>query len=94
MEGGNETAAIDEVELITLENEETFHNESGWCQESLNPAAMSLDGATIDMINTFDFLAKHLGDPVFIGPHNSQVHHRVIVCGGANTGYAISPLCR
>ena len=94
VEGENGTSSMDDVELLTLEDEQMYNYESAWCQRTLPSAAVSLDGATIDMINSFDYVESYIGDTAFTSPHNSHVFERAIVCGGADPRYNITAKCR
>ena len=94
VEGDAGTSSLDDVELLTLDDEEKFKNESSWCQRNLTSSAFSLDGATIDMIDEFAFVAKHADNPAFTSPHHSIIFQRALVCGGADTGYSITSNCR
>ena len=93
VEGDSGTSSIGEVELLTLNNEERFNNDSSWCQKNLTSSSLSLDGATINMINEFEFVRKNAYDPRFTGPHYSIVFQRALVCGGGNSEYSITNNC-
>ena len=93
-EGEDGTSARDEVELITLTDADMFNNKSYWCQRSLSSSEESFDGATIDLIDTFNYNEGHEGHSDFSSAHNSLVFERVLVCGGADTEYRITNLCR
>ena len=94
VEGDEGTSSVGDVELLSLEDESMFNNESSWCQANLSSSSFALDGATIDMINVFSFVAGHADDPAFSSPHSSSVFERALVCGGADEQYAITNKCR
>ena len=93
-EGDDGTSVRDEVELITLTNPEKFSNKSHWCQRSLPPSEVSLDGATVDMIDTFKYMEGLEDDSKFSSAHNSFIFERILVCGGADNQYRITSMCR
>ena len=70
-EGDDGTSVRDEVELITLTNPEKFSYKSNWCQRSFPPSEVSLDGATVDMIDTFNYMEGLEDDSKFSSAHNS-----------------------
>ena len=94
VEGEVGTSAMDDVELLILDNESMFKNQSSWCQKNLSSSPLSIDGATIDMINTFDYVEDHKNDPTFTSPHYSFMFERALVCGGADSQYHIKRQCR
>ena len=93
-EGDDGTSVLDEVELITLSNPEKFSNKSHCCQRSLPPSEVSLDGATVDMIDTFKYMEGLEDDSKFSSAHNSVIFERILVCGGADNQYRITSMCR
>ena len=93
-EGEEGTIARDEIELLELADQNSFHKRSSWCQRPLPSAAESLDGATVDIVDAFKFLADHEGDTSFSSSHNTVIHDRLLVCGGSDNKYEITNRCR
>ena len=93
-EGDDGTSVRDEVELITLTNPEKFSYKSNWCQRNFPPSEVSLDGATVDMIDTFKYMEGLEDDSKFSSSHNSVIFERILVCGGADKQYIITSMCR
>ena len=93
-QGDYGTSVRDEVKLITLTNPEKFSNKSHWCQRSLPPSEVSIDGATVDMIDTFKYMEGLEDDSKCSSGHNSVIIERIIVCGGAAKEYKITSMCR
>ena len=93
-EGEDATAVRNEVELIELTDSDEFSKKTSWCQRGLPSSPESLDGATVDMINTFKYMEGLEGDPKFSSAHNSVIYDRVLVCGGSDNDYGIRNMCR
>ena len=93
-EGEEGTAVRDEVELIELTEPDNFKRRSNWCQGVFPSSSDSLDGATIDMIDTFTYMEGLEGDSKFSSAHNSFIYERALVCGGADNYYRITNICR
>ena len=93
-EGDEGTLARDEIELLELADHDNFHKKSNWCQRLLPSAAQSLDGATVDIVNTFKFMEDHEGDSTFTSSHNTVIQDRLLVCGGSDNKYEITNRCR
>ena len=81
------------MEILDIEDEGNNNNISYWCQKELKDMPVSLDGAVIAMINMHSFVHSHIGDSTFTSAHNSLIHDKALLCGGANTGYNISNEC-
>ena len=75
MEGEEGTTSIDNVELLSLTGD-------NWCQLQLPPAAVKLEGSTMDWISMFDFMESQVGNVNYSSPHSSMVFERILVCGG------------
>ena len=82
--------SLDNVEMLSIENESNKHNISYWCQRPLSPAPVRIEGSIMSMVNMHDFVESHLGDASFTSPHNSVIQDRALLCGGANTDYNIT----
>jgi hypothetical protein len=99
-QGQEATAA---VELLTLEDGK-YGDQSAWCQRNLSVAPLPLDGATINVIDTFGFynsldgngdvIADINPNTAFSGAHSIAQLNRVLVCGGADDNYEVQDLCR
>ena len=83
--------ALSTVELLILDNDQ-FKSTSAWCQRNMSDAPLPLDGATINIVDTFNYY-NNMGDK-FSGAHHSVQFHQVIVCGGADDKYVIQNKCR
>ena len=89
-EGEPGTSALNEVELITLKETDKFSHNSYWCQRNLSSSEESFDGATIDLIDAFQYIEALEGDSSFSSAHNSFIFERVLICGGADSVYMIT----
>jgi len=100
---GQDQEATAAVELLTLEDGK-FSDKSAWCQRNLSVAPLPLDGATINVIDIFNYYDRLDGtgnviadinpNTDFSGAHYTVQLNRVLVCGGADDKYAIQSLCR
>ena len=79
VEGQEGTETINNVELLSLTG-------TNWCQLELEPAAVRLEGSTMDWISMFDFMEGRVGDTNYTSPHSSMVFERILVCGGIDQG--------
>ena len=93
VEGQAGTTALGKVEMLTLDQEDKFGVKTDWCQRSLSDAPTALDLATVDWVDTFDFVSKHLGNKSFTSGHHTTTFGRALVCGGANRDYDIQKKC-
>ena len=93
VEGQAGSTAIGDVEMLTLEQEDKFGVKTQWCQKSLSDAPTALDLATVDWVDAFEFVSKHLGNKSFTSGHHTITFVRALVCGGANKDYDIQKKC-
>ena len=84
------TKSLDNVEMLSIENESKKYNSSYWCQRDLSTAPVHMEGSIMTMVNMHDFVESHLRDDSFTSPHNSVIQDRAIMCGGADTDYNIT----
>ena len=100
---GQGQAATAGVELLTL-TDNLYEKSNAWCQRNMSTAPLPLDGATINVIDTFYYynrldgagsvLADIKPNTDFSSAHYTVQLNRVLVCGGADDRYVIQNLCR
>jgi len=93
---GQGQAATSSVELLAFDDDASFTNPNAWCQRNMSVAPLPLDGATINIVDTFSYYKQIVQqqNTKFSGAHHSAQLNRVIVCGGADDKYVIQNMCR
>ena len=94
VEGEADTRALDSAELISLSGAAQYQVTSMWCHAALAPAPLRLEGATVDWVSVSQHMEAMLtSDPLYSSPHSSLIWDKILVCGGADTEYKVSPVC-
>ena len=81
---------MNSAEIVTLANENNNADSNEWCQRNLSTMPVSVDGGIVAMVKMHSFITSNLGNDGFTSPHNSVIFDKLLLCGGANTGYNIS----
>ena len=82
--------SLKSAERVTLANENNKADLDEWCQRNLSNIPVSVDGGIVAMVKMHSFITSNLGNDDFTSPHNSVIFDKILLCGGANTGYNIS----
>ena len=94
VEGEADTEALDTAELLSLSAQAQYQSEAQWCHTALAPAPVRLEGATMDWVSVTEHMAAMLAtDPLYTSPHSLVIWDKVLVCGGADKDYVVSPSC-
>ena len=94
VEGEADTKALDTAELLSLSAQAQYASEAQWCHTALAPAPVRLEGATMDWVSVTEHMAAMLAtDPLYTSPHSLVIWDKVLVCGGADKDYVVSPSC-
>ena len=94
VEGEADTKALDTAEVLSLSAQAQYQSEAQWCHAPLPPAPLRLEGATMDWVSVTEHMAAMLtADPLYTSPHSLVIWDKVLICGGADKEYVVSPWC-
>ena len=88
-----EGQVVEDVQMLTLEQESKFDTRNSWCQTALNSLPHPLESATVEWVDTFNWVASNLGNSSFSSSHPSTLYERALVCGGASSNYVSQHAC-